>query len=121
MLMMPASAASAHDCHPGAIPLKNPPRNFRYTLRAMNPKNCMKKRGRYAPTRRDANRAAKSAAPQHTAPVSPRMMASDSCKEGELPFLRLKPEDRHYFLQILPDFAFRSRVAKQIRRMIGGD
>src|ERR1700722_18857918 len=42
-------------------------------LRAMKPKNCMKKSVRYAPTRRDAKRAAKSAIPQHTAPVNPRI------------------------------------------------
>src|SRR5271156_2615094 len=81
----------------------------------------MKNSVRYAPTRRDANRAAKSAMPQHTAPVSPRIMPNEILRYGRLLAFRLQTEDRHYFLQILPDFALRIRVAQQISRMVRGD
>src|ERR1700691_1203467 len=40
---------------------------------------------------------------------------------GRLFAFRLQTEDGHYFLQILPDFALRVRISKQISRMVCGD
>src|SRR5580704_13065741 len=81
----------------------------------------MKNSVRYAPTRRDANLAAKSAMPQHTAPVSPRMMPNRFLHHGRLFAFRLQTEDCHYFLQIFPDFALCVRISQQISRMVCGD
>src|SRR5580658_3677571 len=101
----------------------------------MKPKNCMKNSVRYAPTRRDAKRAAKSARPQHTAPVNPRITPKEfstnasplgliildyfllSTNSGRLFAFWLQTEDGHYFLQILPHFSFRVWISqKGLRR-----
>src|ERR1700693_3987445 len=90
-------------------------------LSATKPKNCMKKSVRYAPTRREAKRAAKSAMPQHTAPVNPRMMPNIILRDGRLFAFWLQTEEGHYFLQSLPDFALRIRIPQQVSGVIGGD
>src|SRR6202046_3024558 len=119
-LIKPAATVSAQGSQPGAT-CKTPPINFRYTLSARNPKNCIKNSVRYAPTRRDPNRPAKSAMPQHTAPVNPRRTPTEILRDGGLLAFWLQAEDRHYLLQILPNFAFRIRISQQISRMICGD
>src|ERR1700734_2786868 len=42
-------------------------------------------------------------------------------KGGRLFTFWLQAEDGHYFLQVFPDFALRSRIAQQIRGVLGGD
>src|SRR5580704_3174014 len=90
-------------------------------LSATKPKNCMKKSVRYAPTRREATRAAKSAIPQHTAPVNPKRMPNTILRDGRLFTFWLQTEDGHYLLQILPDFALRIRISQQVSGVIRGD
>ena len=92
------------------------------------PRICMKKSVRKAPMRREENRAAKSANPQRSAPASPRMIpisATRRTRRARSPAPSFAPglqaEHGHHFLQILPHFALRGRIAKQVGGMIGGD
>ena len=48
-------------------------------------------------------------------------MPNEILRYGRLFAFRLQTEDRHYFLQIFPDFALRVRVSQQVSRMVCGD
>src|SRR5271170_2032547 len=85
----------------------------------MNPKSCIHARVEYAPRRREAKRAEKSATPQQSAAVIPRNISKVA--SGRVAALRLEAQMGHHFLQVFPDFALGGRVAKQIGGMIGRD
>ncbi len=111
MFNNPAIAPKAHGCHPCAEICASRCVHFKYTLSPTNPKACMNRSVRYAPTRRDEKRARKSATPQHTAPANPRTIPKIFPAVDVLFFLRLQSEDAHHLLQIFPHLALGVRIA----------
>ena len=120
MFRHPARIPQAHGRQPEpSAKCPHPPSCGMTSVNRMHPNNCMYSIVRNVPIFRVANRAKRSALPQHSAVANPR----------RIPILRfydfvflgsLQPQFRHDFLQVFPDFSLGVGIPQEIRGMIRG-